>query len=245
MSRRLIRTSLFVFTAISTAALCLPAQAQNDAYNQMYGEAVHHYYSGDVTRAEQLLTEVLGSGSEDPRVHYFLGLCKAKYGGPAAGAADFEAGAQAEARGKNAYQIGMALQRIQGAVRVEIEKARLAARASARQQQLLEQRAQMDAAAAGGLNRIPAPTTPVPNNTVPTTPPATDPLNGGMRSGNTTVDPTQPNPQDVSNPFGDDPAAPGTAPATPAPGTAPADAASPFGAPEPAMPDTSNPFGTN
>lgn len=187
-----------------------PAMAQHDAMTELYGQAVHRYFHGDYAGAETLLYEVQNSGSEDPRVHYFLGLCKVRQGGGVtAGAADFEAGAMAEARGKNAVQVGLALQRIQGAVRAEIEKARLSARAMVKQQQLLEKRAAMEAAPAGS---VPAPAT-VPG----TLPPAADQPAESLRAEPAVVDPIQPEPTDTSNPFGDDPsapAAPGTAPAT-------------------------------
>jgi len=237
--RRWFARAVLVAGCLSLGA---PLHAQQEAMTEIYGQAVHHYFACNYASAELLLNEVLASGSEDPRVHYFLGMLKvAQGGGPTAGLADFEAGARAEARGKNSYQVGQALVRIQGAARREIEMARLAARVEFRQQQLLEQRARMDAAPTGRSTVPPA------NNTVP---PAAgnvaDPLTEGLRSDASTLDPVQPTAPDTSDPFSDDPAAPATlpnAPATDAPVT-PADGADPFGAPpaEPAMGD--DPFGT-
>ncbi len=225
------------FLSISTSL-----QAQQAAMTEVYGEAVHQYYAGNYSRAELLLNEVQASGAEDPRVHYFLGMCKvAQGGGPMAGIADFEAGAQAEARSKNSYQVGQALIRIQGAARREIEKARLAARVQYGQQQLLEQRAKADAAAAG------LPSTPSNNNVVPpiggNVP---DPITESLRSDRSAVDPVQPTAPDVSDPFGDDPAAPANnqpnVPATDAPAT-PTDTTDPFGTPATDAP-MDDPFGT-
>jgi len=215
-----------------------PLHAQQDAMSEIYGQGVHRYFAGDYSGAELLLNQVQAAGSEDPRVHYFLGMCKAAQGGGVmAGLADFEAGAQAEARGKNSYQVGLALTRIQGAARREIEKARLAARSQVRQQQLLEQRARTEAAASG--RTVPGANSALPpaNRTIP------DPLTEGMRSEPPTDEPVQPAPPDTSNPFGDDPvtpAQPGPANTTPA---APVEGTDPFGAPapEPAMDD---PFAT-
>ena len=216
-------------------------QAQQAAMTEVYGEAVHQYYAGNYSQAEILLNQVQASGSEDPRVHYFLGMCKvAQGGGPMAGIADFEAGAQAEVRSKNSYQVGQALIRIQGPARREIEKARLAARAQYSQQQLLEQRAKADAAAAGVPPTMPSGNTPPRGGDVP------DPITEGLRSDNSAIDPVQPTAPDVSDPFGDDPAVPANnqpnAPATDTPIT-PADGTDPFGTPanEPVMDD---PFGT-
>ncbi len=215
-------------------------QAQQAAMTEVYGEAVHQYYAGNYSQAELLLNEVQASGAEDPRVHYFLGMCKvAQGGGPMAGIADFEAGAQAEVRSKNSFQVGQALIRIQGAARREIEKARLAARVQYGQQQLLEQRAKADAAG--------RPTTPLNNNVVPpiggNVP---DPITEGLRSERSAVDPVQPAAPDVSDPFGDDPAVPANnqpnVPATDAPAT-PADATDPFGTPATEAP-MDDPFGT-
>jgi hypothetical protein len=219
-------------------SLVAPLQAQQDAMSEIYGQGVHRYFAGDYAGAELLLNEVQAAGSEDPRVHYFLGMCKvAQGGGVMAGLADFEAGAQAEAKSKTSYQVGLALTRIQGAARREIEKARLAARSQARQQQLLEQRTRAEAAAAGRT------TAPAANAVPPATQNVPDPLTDGGLSGQATVDPVQPASPDTSNPFGDDPVTPApTDPAAPAPAT-PAEGADPFATPaaEPAMED---PFAT-
>jgi hypothetical protein len=110
-------------------SLGAPLHAQHDAMSEIYGQGVHRYFAGDYAGAELLLNEVHAAGSEDPRVHYFLGMCKvAQGGGVMAGLADFEAGALAEAKSKSSFQVGVALTRIQGAARREIEKARLVAR---------------------------------------------------------------------------------------------------------------------
>ena len=219
-----------------------PLHAQQDAMSEIYGQAVHRYFAGDYSSAELLLNQIQAAGAEDPRVHYFLGMCKVAHGGGAmAGLADFEAGARAEATSKNSYQVGLALTRIQGAARREIEKARLAARSEVRQQQLLEQRARAAAIAAGS----PVPGTATGNNALP---PANrdvpDPLAEGVRSGTATVDPVQPTSPDTSDPFGDEPVTPAQpgAPRTVTP-AAPVEGTDPFGAPatEPAMDD---PFAT-
>ena len=235
--RRWFARAVFVAGCLSLSA---PLHAQQDAMSEIYGQAVHRYFAGDYSGAELLLNQVQAAGSEDPRVHYFLGMCKVAHGGGAiAGLADFEAGARAEATSKNSYQIGLALTRIQGAARREIEKARLAARSHVRQQQLLEQRAQAATTGrpipgtASGNDRLP-PTT----RTIP------DPLVEGVRSGTATVDPVQPTAPDTSDPFGDEPlttAQPGV-PATEKP-AAPADGTDPFGTPA-TEPATEDPFAT-
>ncbi len=238
--RRWFARAVLVAGCLATYCPGAPLYAQQDGMSEIFGQGVHRYFAGDYSGAELLLHQVQASGSEDPRVHYFLGMCKVAQGGGAlAGLADFEAGAQAEAKSRNSYQVGLALTRIQGAARREIEKARLAARAQVRQQQLLEQRARTEAAAAG--QSVPGATSPLPpaNANIP------DPIAEGMRSGQATVDPIQPTSPDTSNPFGDDPLAPaqpGPATTTPA---APAEGADPFGAPATESPmSNDDPFGS-
>ena len=234
--RRWFARAVLIAGCLSLGA---PLHAQQDAMSEIYGQGVHRYFAGDYAGAELLLNEVQAAGSEDPRVHYFLGMCKvAQGGGVMAGLADFEAGAQAEAKSKSSYQVGLALTRIQGAARREIEKARLAARSQVRQQQMLEQRARTEAAAAGRTTPAAPATVPQGGRNVP------DPLTDGGLSGQATVDPVQPTSPDTSNPFADDPATPApTGPATTTP-EAPAEGADPFATPtaEPAMGD--DPFAT-
>ncbi len=236
-----------------------PASAQ-DAMIELYGEGVHRYFAGDYAGADQYLTQVIDSGSSDPRPYFFRGLTHQMLGGD--GEVDFEVGARLDAEGPLAVDVGMALSRIQGSTRTKIETARRAVRVVALQQKLLEE-AEMAAQ---------APTAPAPAPPTDTGPSANAPTDlfseGGMRSDDTTPDAVQPDmsvPSDATtNPFGDDPAPPPTAETTtdPAPtespfgaggtdpfGTAPADggAVDPFGAPSGGTPDggagAADPFG--
>jgi hypothetical protein len=190
------------FLSSCVMGMSVPAVAQHDAFMETYGQAVHKYFAGDVTGSERLLQDVLGNGAEDPRVHYFLGLCKVRQGGGVtAGLVDFEEGARLEAEKGKSLEVGRALQRVQGAVRVEIEKARLAARKTVALQKALEQRSRIES--------MPAAPSTVPPATN-TNPADNQPI------GETTVDPVQPAAPDASNPFGDEsaPAKPGDAPTT-------------------------------
>lgn len=212
----------------------VPAFAQGDAMLELYGEGVHRYFAGDLTGADQLLSRVVDSGSQDPRAYYFRGIVReGQYG---SGQYDFENGARLEAEGKSAAQVGLALIRVQGSVRHKIEKARRDARAAFLQQRLLMQEA--------------ARNTPLPGrSTTPMQPSETsgDPAAGGdslfeMRSDATTVDPDQPTEPEVdaTSPFGDDPVMESPLDSDPAPA-----ADSPFGA-DPAMDaPADNPFSTD
>lgn len=204
--------------------------AQGDALTELYGEGVHRYFAGDYAGADQILTQVVDGGSQDPRAHYFRGLAREMSGFD--GVMDFESGARLEVEGKRAYDVGMALTRVQGHVRTQIEKARRDARVSARQQQLLNQESRMQAMPAPGSSPMPPP----PSDTADDS----DPFAGeGMRSGDSTLDDEQPTVPDVdatTNPFADD-----TAPAGPAAGTGPGAGTSPFGEPGDTAP-AGNPF---
>ncbi|MEZ6137867.1 MAG: hypothetical protein R3C53_23515 [Pirellulaceae bacterium] len=200
---------------------------------EVYGEGVHRYFAGDLSGADQLFSEVINSGSEDPRAYYFRGLVRERQGG--GGEYDFEQGARFEAEGKRSVDVGFALSRVQGHTRAKIEKARRDARVAASQQAMLMERARLDAA---GAMQVPPPSV-VPGATPP--PAASDPFGSdeGMRSDATTVDPVQPSTPEVdadTNPFGDDPAPPAADTPTP-------DASNPFADPATPTPDVSNPFG--
>ena len=198
--------------------LCLigsTSLAQHDAMVEMYGEGVHRYFCNDFTGADQILSQVVDGGSQDPRAHYFRGLARerAGYGGEM----DFENGARLEAEGKRVVDVGSALARIQGSLRTKIEKARRDARIQVKQQQLMmEQTRQLMEQAAASATGSTAPnaagTSPFPSESIPANDTGLAPLQPAQ--------PTQPEVSDTSDPFKDEsaPAMPdATAPATPAP----------------------------
>ncbi len=115
---------------------------------ELYGQAVHQYFAGNYSAAELLLNEVQASGSEDHACTTILACARSRRAAvqPLVSRTSRRA-RKLKCEARNSFQVGIALTRIQGAARREIEKARLAARA---QQQLLEQRARAEAAAAGG-----------------------------------------------------------------------------------------------
>ncbi|MEQ1827190.1 MAG: hypothetical protein ABL921_14640 [Pirellula sp.] len=170
---------------LSLVTLSLPSilRAQ-DPLDEMYGQAVHSFYRGDVFRAEELLNEVIGAGSMDPRPYFFRGLCQAR-SGVEAGMADFDRGAELEMEGKKVVNVGKALERIQGPVRVQIEKARSKARLASRARLLEMQRTRYEEMqragnVPGGIlvpPRIVDPA-PAPNALAPN-----DPFNQGLTTG--------------------------------------------------------------
>lgn len=210
--------------------------AQGDAMTELYGVGVHLYFCGDNEGADLMLSQVVDSGSLDPRAHYFRGLVRERMGS-GGGDMDFEQGARLEAEGKRVVAVGHALTRIQGSMRTKIEKARRTARVQHRTQQILAEEARR--------KLIPQPTVPAEAAPAPPTE-ATDPFgaDGGIKSGEAAVDPVAPevgNSDANTNPFGDEPAPPAN-PATPET-TAPAsDLGNPFG--DPPASDGANPFGS-
>ena len=233
--------------AVCLGLLQAPSFAQTAGYDELYGEGVHRYFSNDLNGADQLLTQVVDSGSQDPRVYYFRGLAREQLG--YGGEPDFEQGARLEAEGKRVVDVGNALSRIQGSVRTQIEVARRDARIAVRQQQLMLQRSRQpsDAAAA---RRAPAavPASPLPSDSIPANETGLAPLVPPVAAAPTTPPATATAPSDTSDPFADD-AAPAMDDADPfgAPATPAAPAADPFGAPAtPATPPAdaaADPFG--
>ncbi len=103
--------------------------AQNAALGQKYGSGVHAYFAGDYAQAYEQLTAAVNAGSRDPRVFYFRGLADLKLGRGPEAAQDFSKGAALESRDANKfYNVSKALERVQGAPRVELEKYRVDAR---------------------------------------------------------------------------------------------------------------------
>lgn len=238
---------------IFTAALLLgllasSSYAQHNALIELYGEGVHRYFENDVMAADQLLTTVVDSGSQDPRVYYFRGLARERLGMD--GLADFQTGARLEAEGRSgSFEVGTALARIQGSLRGKIEAARRDARIVVSQQQLSAAQARQPVQPATG-SAPPAPSlaSPFPSDTIPANDAGLSAPPAAAVPAAQPPAPAAPSVGDTSDPFADDaPAVPpaDTAPAEAppaeaAPEVAPADAADPFGAPAGDMP---NPFG--
>lgn len=178
--------------------------AQEGALSRLYGQGVHAYFGGNLAGAEKLFTQAINAGSQDPRLHYFRGLIYLQAGRKQAADAEFEKGAELEVGATRAYDVSMALERVQGRPRLALEQhraARLAEGTSATQTQRRQR-----------LENI---RSREPETTVPATPNRLDAITGDAVPGPA----TQP---EVSTPFADPmDAAPADAPlpkaATPTP----------------------------
>lgn len=95
---------------------------------ELYGRGVHAYFSGDDALAAELLSRSIAQLPTDPRAYYFRGLTRANLGGVDAGMSDFLQGADVEYNnpGRPIVDINGALQRVQGPLRLELEKVRAA-----------------------------------------------------------------------------------------------------------------------
>ncbi len=203
--------------------------AQLGGLDELYGEGVHRYFANDLSGADQILSQVVDAGSQDPRVYYFRGLVHECMG--ADGVVDFESGARLEAEGKRVVDVGTALTRVQGRVRTKIETARRDARIVVNQQQLLQQQARQQQFEASGNSLPAAPSrdaSPFPMELIPADETGLAPL--------TPAAPTAPT-GDVTDPFSDD--------AAPAGETAPATEDDPFNSPAPEAPAIDDPFSGN
>jgi hypothetical protein len=106
--------------------------AQEAVLGQEYGSGVHAYFTGDATKAYERLTAAIDGGSKDPRAFYFRGLAYLKLGRPDEAKADFRKGADLESKDVNRfYNVGKALERVQGQARSELETYRVDARMAA------------------------------------------------------------------------------------------------------------------
>ena len=121
--------------AVLLAAGCLlltapDVHAQDAVLAEMYGNGVHSYFAQDYKEAFEELNTAIVSGLKDPRAFYFRGLTYEQLGRDAEAEMDFERGAELEAEDPNSERLNIArsLERVQGSVRLELEKYRTKAR---------------------------------------------------------------------------------------------------------------------
>ena len=109
-----------------------PVHAQGAVLDELYGQGVHSYFSGQYTESREMLTNAITQGSKDPRCYYFRGLCHLRGGQTSDAEADFKKGAELEMSGRDrVYPVGRSIQRIQGRDRLLLEKHRHATRIAA------------------------------------------------------------------------------------------------------------------
>ncbi len=107
--------------------------AEDQSAAELYGQGVHAYFAGDYESAVGLLSSSIEINGLDPRPYYFRGLALANQHGLDSGLPDIAKGAEIEASkmDQKIYDVNGALQRVQGTLRLALEKQRSAARVAA------------------------------------------------------------------------------------------------------------------
>ncbi|HIF30169.1 MAG: hypothetical protein ABGX22_16090 [Pirellulaceae bacterium] len=133
MSRVRISLTLFALGLVNT----IPAVAQDDLAAELYGQGVHAYHAKQPKEAFELLNSSIEQSKKDPRAYFFRGLAQHSLGRPDEATADFKTAAELEVMGSDRkYNISFALERVQGSVRLEIERLRRTARLELRAKKL-------------------------------------------------------------------------------------------------------------
>jgi hypothetical protein len=119
-----MRAQTVVVVLMSSWILCSSLCGQNDMLTQIYGEGVHAFFRGDYGCAGSTMDQAIAHGSQDPRVHYFRGLSHLRLGRYFEAGEDFRTAATLEVEGTGTFDIGRALERIQGSERLCLERIR-------------------------------------------------------------------------------------------------------------------------
>ena len=101
------------------------AAAQNPYVLEIYGDGVHAFHRGEIAQARAQFDKAINNGSRDPRVFYYRALTNLQYGDQASADQDIRTGVTFELQGLGTYDIGRALERVQGPHRIEFEEQRL------------------------------------------------------------------------------------------------------------------------
>lgn len=122
MCRLVCQCFLIAMVLLSSTARCLDRASDDSLLNN----ALSFWRVGDVAAAEKLLSEIIESGTDDPRPLYFRGILAEQTGRD--GSADLKAAAKLEAETSTASLVNRSIERTQGPLRVRIERYRLEAR---------------------------------------------------------------------------------------------------------------------
>lgn len=121
----MVKNSLFVLLGL----LLIPVgitNGQSRSSSDAYGAGVHHYFSGRYQEAINSFNTAIAEDSRDTRSYYFRGLAQIGSGNSSAGDSDFLVGASIEATNRNSRSklVTRSLERVQGGLRLRIEKTR-------------------------------------------------------------------------------------------------------------------------
>ncbi len=121
----------FGLALTTLAVLAAATQAQDRIAAEIYGHGVHSYYRGDLQAANEQFDQAINAGFNDPRVYYFRAISKLRACDTYGAESDIRLGANLEVNGSGAYNVGRALERVQGNLRVRFETLRRQARMEA------------------------------------------------------------------------------------------------------------------
>ena len=113
------------------AMFATKAQAQTEILAETYGRGVHAFNAGAYNDAYSFLSLAIDNGMKDPRAYYYRGIVAYTTGRQEEAQTDWQAGADLEAQGQSDPSIGRSLSRIQGSLRIQLEKTRTTARLTA------------------------------------------------------------------------------------------------------------------
>ena len=109
---------------VAASWIACPGYAQEPLLNQVYSEGVHQFHRHEYDIARATFDHAISNGSRDPRVYYFRGLTGLMMGCELEAEEDFRMAATLEVEGAGTYNIGRALERIQGYTRLRLERIR-------------------------------------------------------------------------------------------------------------------------
>ncbi len=115
---------LILFVLVFRESVSLAGQ--NAVAPDPLGASLTAWQNGDVSTAKELLSRLIAEGSEDARVFYYRGILLEQFGED--GGNDFQMGAKLETQFSTTSLVNRALEKIQGPVRLKIQKTRIAAR---------------------------------------------------------------------------------------------------------------------
>ena len=122
-----------------TAAIEAGYQKKAKALDGMYTEARGAYFAGDYQRAGLLLDQIIKHETQDPRVYYYRGLCLEQLKRHEDAAEDFAAAVQLELSPGNRINVDVALEKVQGDIRIALESHRHELLSTLRRQKRIEQ----------------------------------------------------------------------------------------------------------
>jgi len=201
----------------AAALVCVVAttdvsMAQDALLNDLYGRGVHAFFGRQYAEAHELFTEAIDAGTRDPRCFYFRGLACSRLGRPDEAKADFKQGAEMElVATEQFYNVSQALQRIQGADRMQLEQFRSTARLASYQRDVKRKLQRYEEAQQAEQKVIRKPAGPAADSTAPPAASTPAPENAGdlFAAPKTEKAPEKAaaKPTEGEDPFGEKPAA--------------------------------------